>query len=238
MSDHSDEFAQLTLRIQRLPQELRNQIEECVYKTGLTGGFLHLRGGSKQYPGRQRLPSPNAQLLAVDKHVAAGYGHLLWSQNTLVIDIGEPINPGLILPESCRKLLRTVLVRSSTRALHDEVGRLWRPQLGDSPICLSSVRRTDVRTRMITFLDRAWAVGQLLQRLPSLECLILDFTECYGFDGNWFGYHTAFNLCCCRRGHLDNIRVEVQAPSVDRETNILRHIVRSEEDPGESPGNM
>lgn len=228
------EFTQLTARIQKLPQELRNQIEESVYTAALSGGFLHLYGGSKLYPGTTKLPPPNTSLLTVDKHVAAEYGgDQVWRENTLVIDMArltEQALSGHPLHSIKAKLVRKVIVRFSLRDLHVEAGKPWPPEptiepsIYDEPDGVCDVINDAGSQRwMHEFANDAWIARGVLWKLPL-------WTECYAFNGRWFGRRLACQLLGWRSGDWNNFHVEVLTPNWEIGEYILNFTVRDDGD--------
>ncbi|KAL8915889.1 MAG: hypothetical protein Q9208_008807 [Pyrenodesmia sp. 3 TL-2023] len=232
MTQESSEYAQLAARIEKLPQELKNEIEGWVYMLGLSGGFLHFRGGSKYYEGCKKLPTPNMQLLTVDKHVAAKYADRIWSENTLVIDVGKyltiihlPLTRSILhrtAPSFCPDLVRKVLVRFSSRQLHLQVGAPWRPKPATDVDETAYDWSDDFA---FTFQESARVAHKILGRLPSLEHVILDFTECYGLDGRFYGCLAAWGIYGFRRNDCQKLDIEVLAPCPQKRDHILRNIV-------------
>ncbi|KAI4183113.1 MAG: hypothetical protein L6R41_005578 [Letrouitia leprolyta] len=89
---NSSEDVQLIQRIQKLPLEPRNQIEEATDGSAFIGGFFYLHGAPKDASSSEKMPPPNEGLLAVDKYVYAKYKEWLWNANTLTIDIARIAN--------------------------------------------------------------------------------------------------------------------------------------------------
>lgn len=232
MLQQFSEYDQLAARIQNLPQELRNEIEGWVYKLGLSGGFLHLQGGTKYYDGCKRLPAPNTQLLTVDKHVAAKYADRIWSDNTLVIDVGNYLS-GIDIPYIRHRMIKTassfppelvrkVLVRFSSRQLHLETNIPWRPKPATD---IDEIAYDWSHHFTFVFQGGAGSARAILGHLPSLEHVILDFTECYGLDGKFYGCLAAWGISGFRRGDCKKLEIEVLAPCPEKRDHILRNII-------------
>ncbi|KAL8895119.1 MAG: hypothetical protein Q9207_008295 [Kuettlingeria erythrocarpa] len=236
MAFNLSDFAQLGGRIQTLPRELKDQIEELVYEAGLSGGFLHLNGGSKHYDGQKSLLTPNTRLLTVDKRVAARYRERIYSENTLVIAMAKPwIDQDSILseevPDSLErfKSIRKLHLDFSTRAIYENAAEHWPPQTPKfaSP---GSVFRDEFGE----VSSRVWMVKLVVGHLNSLEKVTFDFTECYGPKGDWWGRRFAYSLCafCDVNGNITDafpgISVEVQCLDPRQAEFIGRYVFRAE----------
>ncbi|KAI4170922.1 MAG: hypothetical protein LQ346_008807 [Caloplaca aetnensis] len=239
MSLNPSDFAQLIGRIQTLPRELKDQIEESVYEAGLSGGFLHLDGGSKHCDGQKSLPTPNTRLLTVDKHVAARYGERIYSENTLVIAMAKPwIDQDYILleevPESLERFesIRKLHLDFSTRAIYENAAEHWPPR---TPI---SGPGSVFREEFGDLTSRVWMIKSVIGHLKSLEKVTFDFTECYGPKGKWWGRRLAYSLCafsdvnCKMVDAFPGIDVEVQCLD-PRQAEFIRRYVFRAEDPWE-----
>ncbi len=171
---------------------------------------MHLQGGTKYHDGSEKLPTPNTQLLAVDKHVAAKYADRIWTENTLVIDIGklnisrQDLN--VVAASVCPNLVRKVLVRFSSRQMHLEAGVPWQPR--------PATEITDHGYYDI-FQQRVFLAHDILAELPSLEHVTMDFTECYGLTGEFYGYLTAVSMRGFRHQDCKRLDIEVLAPPLE-----------------------
>ncbi len=245
MSLTSSDFAQLIGRIQTLPQELKDQIEESVYEAGLSGSFLHLNGGSKHYDGQKFLPTPNTRLLTVDKRVAARHGARIYSENTLVIAMAKPwIDQDSLLleevPDSLErfKSIRKLHLDFSTRAIYENAAKHWPPR---TPIFASagSVFREDIND----LSGRVWMVKFVIGYLKSLEKVTFDFTECYGPKGKWWGRHFAYSLCALSDVNCNTVDVfpglDVEVQCLDpRQAEFIRRYVFKAENPWDEVDEM
>ncbi|KAL8647012.1 MAG: hypothetical protein Q9226_006610 [Calogaya cf. arnoldii] len=89
----SDDFDKLIERVQGLPQELFDHIQNYVFELGLCPGFIFpyqptLNG--MHYWNGKLYPVFYPDLLRINKATRAKYQKLLWSENTWVIGIGLP----------------------------------------------------------------------------------------------------------------------------------------------------
>ncbi|KAI4184773.1 MAG: hypothetical protein LQ346_006044 [Caloplaca aetnensis] len=227
MLQESPELAQLAARIQNLPQELRDEIEDWVYELDLSGGFVHLQGGTKYHDGCEKLPAPNAQILTVDKHVAAKYADRIWTENTLVIDIGKSMmssrqDVNVLAASMCPDLVRKVLIRFSSRQMHFEAGIPWRPRPTTGPS-----RTTDdpCLDYFHVLQERVFIARDILAQLPSLERVTLDFTECFGLEGKFYGHYAAVSIRGFRHKDCKKPDIEVLTPLSEQRSFDLRHYI-------------
>lgn len=223
------EDIQLIQRIQKLPLELRNQIEEATYESAFSGGFSYLHGAFNGASGGEKMPPPNARLLTVDKYVYTKYKEWLWKENTLVVDLARAskfYSPGQSICAVGEILghrhFRKVHVNFSTRPLFVDFGVSWPPE---RPIEPPPPRHRQHELfwhwpGMVSFGDMLLRVRFYLDILPptTLEELTLDFTECYRFNGKWQGYKAMAELCDFQPSGLwEGVHVNILAPSPEKE---------------------
>ncbi|KAL8898057.1 MAG: hypothetical protein Q9207_006893 [Kuettlingeria erythrocarpa] len=225
MLPESPELAQIAARIQKLPAEIRDEIEGWVYELGLSGGFVHLQGGTKHHDGYEQLPTPNTQLLAVDKHVAAKYADRIWTENTLVIDVGKSASRQDVNIQAASMppdLVRKVLVRFSSRQMHLEANIPWRPRPETG---LNRIADGFLLDYLDVFQDRVFLARDILAQLPSLEHVTLDFTECYGLEGKFYGYLAAVSMRGFRHKDCKELDIEVLTPALEKSSSVLQHFI-------------
>ncbi|KAI4182802.1 MAG: hypothetical protein LQ346_006481 [Caloplaca aetnensis] len=175
ISENTLDMARLAEQVQRLPQELKDQIENLVYEMGLRPSFLYPPATAMYEAGPKRGPAPNMRLLTVDKHVNAKYGERFWSESTLVLDAVKPtFLKALTDNATALKSIRRVHLSFTTKDLGYTPKE--QPEFSDRhPLAIAHHYQFNCALRM-RWLVNAFYVNKLA---PSLEALTLDFTDCY-----------------------------------------------------------
>lgn len=109
-------------RIQKLPPELQDQIEGWVYEMAFCPGFLYLQSAWEGHKRNKKHITANLQLLTVDRYVFTKYRNRIWSENTLVIGVGEASpTTGFLheIPISLHERIRKVVLKFTVRDMGD-----------------------------------------------------------------------------------------------------------------------
>ncbi|KAL9603181.1 MAG: hypothetical protein Q9219_001384 [cf. Caloplaca sp. 3 TL-2023] len=205
MALSKSEDDQLVQRIQSLPQELMDQIEDWVYEMSFSPAFLEDIG----HPDCPARPA----LLKVSRRVYTKYLSRLQYEHTYIIDIGKPVFTTAFL--SCRNdsTVYKIDLRFTIRDIDDYyVPARFMKQLNnasDEEAKLHGLLHTG-HSNPINRIDQYFLPSQtdeeslhnaeMTQELVEIWCekwttvssltlteLTLDFSECYNFDGEWIG---------------------------------------------------
>ncbi|KAL8717698.1 MAG: hypothetical protein Q9225_005088 [Loekoesia sp. 1 TL-2023] len=258
MAQSPSNDAELIERIQKLPPELRNQIEEWVFEMALCPGFLYPKGAREGHKGGKDNMTVNLQLLTVDRYVLTKYRNRIWSENTLVIGVRKALpTTGSFyeVPNFLRERIRKIFFKFTIRDMGDAWEKHWSKVLYSKSRKHEEVSNESNKPKAVATSDRdtgdgsaaqaaavvyrglspEWALISLNDDLITIwyekfgcifplswEELTLGFTECYGFNGKWFGYDVINRLSTYDFRKLGKVRL--LAPDEVCTGDVLRYI--------------
>ncbi|KAL8719613.1 MAG: hypothetical protein Q9181_008041 [Wetmoreana brouardii] len=219
---------QLTrLMYEKLPQELVDQIQQTVFDLAFVPGFIFLQQapveGIHSWLGKQYYAA-NPKLLGVSKAVKDKYEERMWTENTYVIGTGRPgytLDFPYPMPWKAPTCIQKVHLAFTTRShpywqsYSERFAALAQSDRRDDAIAYS----TETYQASLT-LKEIWRQNyDSIKELPLTE-LTLDFTDCYGFNGEWLGQEIPFWFL--KYGLPSNLRI--LAPDLEKRV-LLTDIV-------------
>ncbi|KAL8801571.1 MAG: hypothetical protein Q9182_004357 [Xanthomendoza sp. 2 TL-2023] len=194
----SPKDARFIQNLHRLPREIYHQIQEDFLELAFFPGFVFPQQRDHKedlFNWKGKLyPVAKPGLLCLNSHVLAAYQKRLWSENTFVIGEG--------------------IASYTTDFLRDLPKDQWKRDLGT----ISKEHNPELHSINLALM-RIWYDKYYCIRMLPLTELTLDFTDCYGVKGDWFGKELAAGLQRPVEGPPSVLTV--LAPSEEKRQEIL-----------------